>query len=97
MCAACEAVDEFYDHAAKKCIKCDERVQGCDQCFQGDEAEILCSRCHHGYYLLEDEGTCFDCLEHDNKCDRCDSEDCLDCRHGWTLWLDSNYCIPGLF
>ena len=26
MCSACEAVDEFYDHQAKKCIKCDERV-----------------------------------------------------------------------
>lgn len=97
MCASCESAMEFYEHSSQKCVLCDQRLKGCDQCYLDSNSEVVCSRCHHGFFLEEDKGTCYDCLDHDNKCDSCTTEKCLGCRKGWTLWFDSDYCVPDIF
>ena len=94
MCNGCEDSEEFYNHETGKCQRCDSRIPGCTSCEK--DGEYYCTSCRHGYHLTAD-GNCFDCLKRDDKCDRCTEDECLDCRPGWTLFFDSDYCIPDLF
>ena len=94
MCASCGDSEEFFNHETNKCQRCDSRIPGCTSCSK--DGEYYCTKCEHGYHLTDD-GSCYDCLHRDNKCDRCTESKCLDCRPGWTLFFDADYCIPDLF
>lgn len=94
MCSGCSENEEFYNHETRKCQRCDSRIPGCISCAK--DSEQYCTECKHGYHLTE-SGSCYDCLHHDNKCDRCNESKCLDCRPGWTLFFNADYCVPDLF
>ena len=97
MCAACnEDASDFFDHAAGKCVSCDKRIEGCDKCYVQD-GEIMCEKCRHGFYFMEEEEDCYDCSRYNKHCDQCDLTLCKECRQGYTLIFDTSICITTFF